>query len=225
MNDLESLLRRLIKDEIHSALEEFLPRLQCRNEQQHSTEDTFLLSTSDAAKMLAVSRSTLSSLTRSGQLPCVRIGGAKRYNVKTLRSWVTASKSKTFKPIRVPSRVRQVSLPQIKNAKAAVRISQAKVDIQAAAGKGSENQENCLDEHNTQEDMLPPNPFRLLLEQIGVADADLPPITNGDLMRIADVDIPTLHGWLYLGRSMPELALEKLRIHFGRYRKQDESFS
>lgn len=41
------------------------------------------------------------------------------------------------------------------------------------------------------------------------------PVTNGELKRIAEVDIPAMHGWLYLGRELPEAALEKLRRHFG----------
>jgi hypothetical protein len=58
------------------------------------------------------------------------------------------------------------------------------------------------------------SPFRLLLEEIGMDQDDLGPLTNGELRRIAQVDLPTFHGWMYLGRKMPEEALEKLRRHF-----------
>lgn len=44
-----------------------------------------------------------------------------------------------------------------------------------------------------------PNPFRLLLKGIGIDRDDLGPLTNGDLMRIAEVDPITFHGWMYLG--------------------------
>jgi hypothetical protein len=60
------------------------------------------------------------------------------------------------------------------------------------------------------------------LSEIGVDHDDLPVITNGNLMRIAEVDIPTLHGWKYLHRPLPEAAEEKLRAHFRQYRKEDQ---
>ena len=33
-------------------------------------------------------------------------------------------------------------------------------------------------------------------------------------MRIAEVDLPTFHSWMYFGRELPEVALENLRRHF-----------
>lgn len=64
-----------------------------------------------------------------------------------------------------------------------------------------------------------PNPFDLLLEEIGVCRKNLPPLTNGDLRRVADVDIPIMHGWQYLNRELPAEALLRLRDHFIQYRK------
>ena len=46
-------------------------------------------------------------------------------------------------------------------------------------------------------------------------------LTNGDLMRIAEVDTPVLHGWMYLNRELPEEALQKLRDHFVSYRSSE----
>jgi len=54
------------------------------------------------------------------------------------------------------------------------------------------------------------------LEEIGVDRDELGPLTNGELMQIAEVDLPTFHGWMYLGKGMPEEALEKLRKHFSK---------
>ena len=54
-----------------------------------------------------------------------------------------------------------------------------------------------------------------MLKEIGVDRTSLPALTNGDLRRIAEVDIPTMHGWLYLNRELPTEAMEKLRRHFG----------
>jgi excisionase family DNA binding protein len=89
MNDLETIVRKLIREEIHAALEEMLPRLQRLNSTKPSEpEDGMLLSTREAAKRLAISERTLFALTQSGQLPCVRVGTAKRYSVETLRQWI-----------------------------------------------------------------------------------------------------------------------------------------
>ena len=51
-----------------------------------------------------------------------------------------------------------------------------------------------------------------------VGSKDVPAVTNGDLMRIAEVDIPVFHDWMYMNRELPEEALEKLREHFRDYR-------
>jgi len=65
------------------------------------------------------------------------------------------------------------------------------------------------------------SPFDLLLEEIGVDRKDLPPLTNGDLMRIAGVDTPALHGWQWHNRQLPDEALERLRHHFIQYRRDE----
>ncbi|MCD0459565.1 hypothetical protein [Roseiconus lacunae] len=63
------------------------------------------------------------------------------------------------------------------------------------------------------------SPFDLLLKEIGVDRDALPPTTNGDLMKIAGVDIPTLHGWQWHNRALPTEALQRLKDHFIQYRK------
>jgi len=42
-------------------------------------------------------------------------------------------------------------------------------------------------------------------------------MTNGDVMRIADIDIPTLHGWAYHSRAMPDEAMKRLHEYFVAY--------
>jgi len=51
-------------------------------------------------------------------------------------------------------------------------------------------------------------------DRLGVAEDALPRMTNGELMRIAGVDIQTLHGWQYLNRDLPEAAITKLHEYF-----------
>ena len=42
-------------------------------------------------------------------------------------------------------------------------------------------------------------------------------------MRIAEVDMPTMHGWLYLNRRLPEEALNRLKSHYLRLVKERKS--
>jgi hypothetical protein len=52
------------------------------------------------------------------------------------------------------------------------------------------------------------------LDELGIDRSKLPPITNGDLMRFAEVDIATMHGWLYLSQPLPKVAMNRLREYF-----------
>jgi len=55
---------------------------------------------------------------------------------------------------------------------------------------------------------------------MGVDRSSLPPLTNGDLMRIAEVDLPTFHGWQYLNKPLPEPALERLKAYCRQFLKE-----
>jgi hypothetical protein len=60
------------------------------------------------------------------------------------------------------------------------------------------------------------------MREVGIDRSTLPPMTNGDLMRIAEVDMMTMHGWQHLNRSLPEEAANKLKEHFRRVVTQRE---
>jgi excisionase family DNA binding protein len=47
-----------------------------------------LVAPREAAKMLSVCERTLFALTKSGDIPAVRIGRAVRYSVEDLRAWI-----------------------------------------------------------------------------------------------------------------------------------------
>lgn len=49
-------------------------------------------------------------------------------------------------------------------------------------------------------------------ERIGAHRDDLPVLTHGELMRIANCDIVTMHNWLYFGEDLPESAIELLQV-------------
>jgi excisionase family DNA binding protein len=53
---------------------------------------TRLLTSPEAARCLAISERLLWSLTKRGELPCVRIGRAVRYDPADLRAWIEACK-------------------------------------------------------------------------------------------------------------------------------------
>lgn len=230
MNELETIIRRLIREEIRAALEELFPRLQRQNGTTPPKPDGMLLSTREAAKRLAISERTLFMLTQTGQLPCVRAGTAKRYSVETLRKWIQDSEagliprssdkqprtSVPHSPTRKPLRSRTTSLG--KDARSMQQKSRP-----STPAKGPVNRKAIVRQTTAiQDQRQSPNPFSLLLEEIGVDRADLPPLTNGDLRRIAEVDIPTMHGWQYLQRPMAEEAIEKLREHFRKYKRQEQ---
>ena len=52
-----------------------------------------LLTARDAAKALAISERTLWTLTNNGDVPCVRLGRAVRYDPDDLRAFVKRSKT------------------------------------------------------------------------------------------------------------------------------------
>jgi excisionase family DNA binding protein len=54
-----------------------------------------LLKSPQAAKALAISERKLSSLTKRGEIPCVRIDRAVRYDPADLRAWIAQKKAST----------------------------------------------------------------------------------------------------------------------------------
>jgi excisionase family DNA binding protein len=55
-------------------------------------EAPLLLRPKDTWKTLGLSERTLRTLTRRGQIPCVRIGRSVRYDPADLRAWIDAQK-------------------------------------------------------------------------------------------------------------------------------------
>jgi excisionase family DNA binding protein len=47
----------------------------------------------EAARALALSERTLFSLVKRGEVPCVRIGRAVRFDPRDLRTWIAARKN------------------------------------------------------------------------------------------------------------------------------------
>lgn len=54
--------------------------------------EPLLLKPADAARALSLSPRKLWSLTAGGEIPCVRIGKAVRYDLADLRAWIERQK-------------------------------------------------------------------------------------------------------------------------------------
>jgi excisionase family DNA binding protein len=51
---------------------------------------TLLLNSREAAAVLSISQRKLWSMTKSGQIPCVKIGHSTRYPTEELKGWIAA---------------------------------------------------------------------------------------------------------------------------------------
>ena len=54
--------------------------------------EQLLLKPAEAAKALAISERMLRYLTADGEIPCVRVGRAVRYDIFDLRAWIDQQK-------------------------------------------------------------------------------------------------------------------------------------
>lgn len=55
--------------------------------------ERLLLPPGEAAQTLSISPRTLWSLTKAGEIPCLKIGRSVRYDPVDLRNWIDARKS------------------------------------------------------------------------------------------------------------------------------------
>ncbi len=59
--------------------------------------NTLLMTSPEAAEALSISQRPLWGLTQRGDIPCVRIGRAVRYDPADLRTWIDAQKDRSLK--------------------------------------------------------------------------------------------------------------------------------
>ncbi len=217
---LEVAFRELLTSAIREAIGETHSELGevGSNELIGEPKTPLLLRAREAAESLAISEAHLSRLTREGRIPHMRVGQCLRYSVEELRIWVRESQvrevtARNKKPaersttIRVEAKLKSDAKSLSKQAKKP--ITPAEKDTKkttVVTGSRKRTPSPCREERIS--------PFQELLSEIGVERSSLPPITNGEIMRIAEVDIPVCHGWLYLNRPLPEDAREKLKKHF-----------
>jgi excisionase family DNA binding protein len=224
---LESALRQLLKNVVQEVAADLMEEWKASS-RQHAPQPTpvaagFLLTPRETAKRLAISERHLHRLTRSGHLPCVRVGKCVRYNVETIQQWVRETESSE------PPNIKRDTSTRVSGASERKPRTKPQPQPKVAAGRTrrsagekvpvseKELQPTSKGKRKEIQDEARTSPLSILLNELGVERSSLPPITNGDLMRIADVDIATMHGWLYLNRSLPEEALNRLREHFRRF--------
>lgn len=229
-NDPESWLRQLLKNVLREVAAEFMDewKANARHQSPQSTPavDGYLLTPRETAKRLAISERHLFQLTRSGQLPCVRVGKCVRYNIETIQKWVREIESKDQ-----PSTARKDASKQVAAApKPTVTTSPRRKRNNAArqGQQGSANEKKSVSERRSPEvrqrvlNGRPQEaesderirPLNVLLSELGIEMSSLPPITNGELRQITEVDIATMHGWLYLNGSLPQEAMDRLKNYF-----------
>ncbi|OAI45551.1 hypothetical protein AYO44_12870 [Planctomycetaceae bacterium SCGC AG-212-F19] len=224
-SDLEVAFRQMLKAVVREVADEILRERQSTEKVTQSKQPDqpgpLLLQASEAAKRLAISQRHLHKLTMEGRLPCIRVGRSVRYSVETIEQWIRNSettgeaeprskaatsglKASTEKPTGVAK-------PEEKSPKP------TRANPPESKGPEMPTRSSVADRRQTTSSVPAEerrSPFTSLLKEMGVDPDVVGPVTNGELKRIAEVDIPTMHGWLYLGRELSEAALEKLRRHF-----------
>lgn len=223
--DFEDAFRRMLRTVVREVADEIdrertlhAPTTPSRPPDQ---ESRLLLRPREAAKRLAVSERHLHKLTVEGVLPCVRVGRLVRYSVETIEEWIRGAESTTHakpiskrvtieandKPVKSinPSKPRETTPSKQRTVNTSPPITKQRQPKASASNRRQDTPKSAEER---------PNPFRLLLKEIGLDRDSFGTLTNGELMRIAKVDVPTFHGWMYLGRDMPAEALENLRKHF-----------
>lgn len=213
--DFELAVRTLLKPLLREVLAEVsVTRSALNRVDAEAKPPQLLMSPADAAEALSISTRTLWSLTQTKELPCVRIGRLVRYDVAALQDWIRGQGGGASSAIGTEqTRKRQnCNLPRgAKVARPKRRVPREAAPTQAEPARRVRKapvQRSAADELSGR------TRWEQFMDQLGVDVKRFPGLTNGDLMRIAQVDTATLHGWKYLGPELPEPAMEKLRAYF-----------
>jgi excisionase family DNA binding protein len=227
-NGLESVIREFLKsvllDVAHEVLSSNLSGGTALSSIEMPTEH-ILLRSSEAAKLLGISERHLFAITRSGVLPCVHVGRLVRYSRDTIREWIRQAEStvdlgQVSKPARQQLKPAKEELRHVEHPKKriqkksthAVNTSHRRSTARATSVVPQSQRDSNQGTENG-----PRSVVAFFANKLGISQDALPCITNGELMTIAEVDIPTLHGWQYLNRDLPESAMAKLQNYFATY--------
>jgi len=176
----------------------------------------------EAAQRLAISERYLYQLTSSGEVPCVRVGKLVRYSVETLRKWIKDRESAEHPPL---PRKAQPKRPAVQPHQTTVRRAASKhrsprrtKPVSAPEPSAVQGSAKTVFDRSRKdvESAERSSRFAQFLKSVGITPSKLPPFTNGELMQVAGVDLVQWHGWQYLGKALPDEALERLTHHFQR---------
>lgn len=220
-NDLESAFRSFLKPIFREVVEEVLSTRRSIPQQASKIvpqDERFLLRAREAAKRLAISERHLFKLTSEGAIPCVRIGRLVHYSVQTIEQWIrdtesTEAPAKQTGQIAKRKTTSKVTSATPKAKPKRKKTSKPKNSSQTKSEKAVATKSRKRSAKRTEQPERV-SPFAELMKEIGIDREKLGPLSNGELMRIAEVELPVYHGWMHLGREMPEAALDKLRNHF-----------
>lgn len=212
-NSLEEALRSVLKSVLVEVLErDFRPRTV--EPPQLQKNEVALMRPREAAESLAISAASLCRLTRAGAIPCVRIGRLVRYDPYAIRLWLGQS-----------------SAPRSRAAEVAIASSRGmSIDCQGTSLGGPQKKElptkaqdhRALPERKRlsqasqkhRADREPRRVYPYFAERLGIDLDHLPTMTNGELMRIANIDMPTFHAWVYHNGELPDVAMANLDAYF-----------
>lgn len=213
-------------------MESFRPRpfseFSRRDYGQPGTEP-FLLKPREAAQRLAISERYLYQLTSSGEVPCVRVGKLVRYSVETLRQWIKDRESVEHPPLPRKAKVKcptvQARQAPVPRAASKRRSATGNKPVSAPEPSAVQGRTKTVSDRSRSDAESAEQSSRLsqFLKGKGIALSKVPPLTNGELMKIAGVDLVQWHGWQYLGNALPDEALERLTNHFRRLARSPQS--
>jgi excisionase family DNA binding protein len=179
-----------------------------------------LLNAKEARRLLGVSDRTLYTLVKTGELAAIKIGKLVRFRPEDIETFIQKQRG-AGNGKSEPRPTKQISSEQHRQANVTQtaipdkhKSRQQVIDTNADAKNESTLRKKGIKAEQAEQR---PSPFEVLLGEIGIDRDSLPPLTNGELRRIAEVDVPTMHGWMYLNRSLPEEARKKLQVHFSNY--------
>lgn len=206
-------------------MDSFRPRpfseFSCGEYGQHGTEP-FLLKAREAARRLAISERYLYQLTSSGEVSCVRVGKLVRYSVATLRKWIKDRESVEHPPLPRKARAKRPAMQPrpapVPRAASKHRSPAGKKPVSAPDPSAVQGSTKTVSDRSRSDAESAERSSRLsqFLKGKGIALSEVPPLTNGELMQIAGVDLVQWHGWQYLGNALPDEAMERLTQHFQR---------
>jgi excisionase family DNA binding protein len=193
-----------------------------------------LIDSREVAKLLKLSPRKVARLIETEGIPApIRIGRAVRWSLEVIHKWIAdgcPAMPRATSPSDPPATTEQRGTRQ----SPAARKLETTPGVKSNPAEGQKQQHGSTKKETPSAESSSPNsarpapnrgqrearsaervdPLTVLLSELGIDESSLPSITNGDLMRIAEVDLVTMHGWQYLNRSLPDEALTKIKNHF-----------